>query len=133
MSTNTIEQELDRAHEEVLDALRSGDRAALDRLITPDCQVVGPKGFCIGKEEWIAAHTEDVYVQVLLEVEESQVREYGDTAVRCDLQRSECLFQGSTIKGLFRVLNVWVRQQGQWRLAAIQYTAVAPEADPGRT
>lgn len=48
--------------------------------------------------------------------------------MRCDLQRSECLFHGETITGLFRVLNVWARTAEAWQLVGIQYTAVAPEA-----
>ena len=47
---------------------------------------------------------------------------YRAAAVRSDLQRSECLFRGETITGLFRVLSVWARHDGDWRLTAIQYT-----------
>ncbi len=90
----------------------------------------GPKGFMIGKDEWIETHSAGIYQQILLEVEQSQVTAYDGLAVRCDLQRSECLFNGETISGLFRVLNVWRPTESHWQLVAIQYTAVSPEVAP---
>lgn len=125
-----LSEELTEAHRHVLDALVEGDQVTLERLVADDCQIIGPKGFMIGKDEWISTHSEQVYEQVLLEVEESQVATYEGLAVRCDLQRSECRFNGETIGGLFRVLNVWRRAPSSWQLVAIQYTSVAPEAAP---
>jgi hypothetical protein len=125
--TTTLEHELDRAHAEMINALIDGDTATLKRLVHEDCQIIGPKGFHIGTDEWIGTHASHVYTQVALEVESSEVRQFGDTAIRCDLQRSECLYNGETIKGLFRVLHVWVRDD-DWRLVALQYTAASPES-----
>lgn len=127
---SAISEELARAHRQVLDALVEGDRVTLDQLVDEDCDVIGPKGFILGKAEWIGAHSERIYEQVLLEVEDSRVTMHEGLAVRCDLQRSECLFKGETIAGLFRVLSVWKRSSTGWRLVAIQYTSVAPEAAP---
>jgi len=118
--------ELESAYRELLAAL-GGDPDTLHARVSESCQVIGPKGFRIGRAEWIATHNGDVYEQIGLESLESDVQVYGDTAVRADLQRSECRFQGEVISGLFRVLSAWVRQGG-WQLVAIQYTAVAPEA-----
>ena len=123
-----IADQLAESHQHVLDALLDGDREALGRLVADDCRIVGPKGFLIGKDEWIDAHHTGVYEQVMLQVEHSELTVRDDVAVRCDLQRSECLFHGETINGLFRVLNVWARTDEAWQLVGIQYTAVAPEA-----
>jgi hypothetical protein len=126
--SGTVADQLAEAHQAVLDGLVAGDREALSRLVADDCRIVGPKGYLIGKEEWIDAHHSGVYEQVLLQVEHTELTVRDDLAVRCDLQRSECLFQGETITGLFRVLNVWARDDDAWQLVGIQYTAVAPEA-----
>lgn len=128
-ATATVTAELNDAHDDLLAALIDGDTAALRRLVAADCQIIGPKGYRIGRREWIDTHSSQVYTQVRLDLVESDAQVHGDVAIRCDLQRSECLYRGETIKGLYRVLNVWTRDQGQWQLAAIQYTAVAPEAD----
>lgn len=130
MNAATVQNEVAQAHRRLLAALVDGDASALRRHLAPDCQIVGPKGYQIGTDEWVSSHSEQIYQQVLLEVVDSHVQHFGDSAVRSDLQRSECLFRGETINGLFRVLSVWVRHHGAWRLTAIQYTAVAPEAAP---
>jgi ketosteroid isomerase-like protein len=130
MNAGTIQTEVAQAHGRLLAALVDGDASALRRHLAPDCQIVGPKGYQIGTEEWVRSHSEQIYQQVALETVDSHVQHFGDTVVRSDLQRSECLYQGETITGLFRVLSVWVRHGGDWRLTALQYTAVAPEAAP---
>lgn len=119
--------ELDRAYDQLLAAL-GGDHDALQACVAERCQVIGPKGFRIGKAEWIASHSSDLYEQVSLESLDSETHFYGDTAVRSDLQRSECRFHGELITGLFRVLSAWTREDTGWQLVAIQYTALAPEA-----
>jgi hypothetical protein len=129
MTTITTPAGLQTAYDALLVAL-GGDPLTLDALVADRCQIIGPKGFLLGKAEWIEAHRGDVYQQILLESVEHDVQMYGDTAVRWDLQRSECLFRGEPIAGLFRVLSAWRRGRGGWQLVAIQYTAVSPEAQP---
>jgi hypothetical protein len=119
---------LDRAHQHLLTALVEGDTTTLARLVADGCQIIGPKGFHIAKDEWIDTHSGHVYTQVALETVESSAQQYGDAAVRTELQRSECIYKGEDISGLFRVLELWVRQDDNWQLAAIQYTAVAEGA-----
>ena len=124
----SVVEEVTQAHRELLAALVEGDTVALNGLVADDCQIIGPKGFHIGKEEWVGTHSSQVYEQVLLEAIRSETRRYGDTAIRSDLQRSECRYRGELIAGLYRVLNVWVNSPAGWRLAAVQYTAVSDEA-----
>lgn len=119
--------ELEDAQQDLIAGL-GGDPESLQDLVSERCQVIGPKGFLLGKDDWIAAHSRDVYEQLVLESLEHDMRIYGETAVHTDLQRSECLYHGTKIAGLFRVLSAWTRQDARWQLVAIQYTAVSPEA-----
>ena len=114
-------------HQQVLDGLVEADRGTLSRLVAEDCQM-GPKRFLICRQDCIDSHHSGVYEQVLRQVEHPELTIRDDLAVRCDLQRSECLFRGETIAGLFGVLNVSAHTDAGWRLVAIQHTAVAPEA-----
>lgn len=123
--------DLESAPGRLVQALIERDTAALKTLVDPDCRVVGPKGFLIDTDEWIGVHTSGIYEQVSLELMESDVVEHGDAAVRCKIQRSECRYRGETIKGLFRVMSLWLARDGDWRLAGIQYTALAPEVAAG--
>jgi hypothetical protein len=116
---------IDRAQKRLNQALVAGDSAALKELVVEDCRIIGPKGFLVAKDEWIGVHASGVYEQVLLETVESEALDHGEVVIRNDIQRSECVFQGERIDGLFRVLSVWVRTAGHWQLAATQYTATS--------
>ena len=127
-ATTDTDTDLGTAYEEVVAGLRAGDQDLLRRRVARECRVVGPKGFLIGRDEWIASHDGQVFEMLALETVESEVARYDDTATRLDLQRSECLFNGEQISGLYRVLSVWRAEPAGWQLRLIQYTAVSPEA-----
>ncbi len=111
------------AQEELIAALLRGDAHTLDPLVALDCRIIGPKGFVISKAEWIGTHQESVYTQVTLENIETDVRVYGDAAIRWDVQHSVCRYHGETIEGLFNVTGVWIRDDDRWQLISLQYTA----------
>jgi ketosteroid isomerase-like protein len=119
---STIRQLQDDFHA----ALLGGDAAALEAMVASECRIIGPKGFFIDRDEWIGTHQDSDYQQVRLESRDVELRTYGDTAIRWEVQDSRCLYKGATIDGLFRVTQVWIRQAEteRWRLAALQYTAV---------
>ncbi|TXL57626.1 nuclear transport factor 2 family protein [Aeromicrobium terrae] len=121
-------QDAAAAHQALNEALIAQDEAALRRIVGERCRIVGPKGFHIDKEEWIRPHVDHVFEMVTLRKVERVVEEYRDTAVVVELQESECIFEGERIDGAFRVTSVWNRDDGPWQLVALQYTAVAPEA-----
>lgn len=127
-NVENVDDQLAEAHRRVLDALLDRDRERLREPVADGCRVVGPKGFLIGQQEWIGAHPSGVYEQVSLEVEHTELSVRDDLAVRCDLQRAECLLRGGTINGLFRVMNVGARPDETWQLVGVQCAAVAPEA-----
>src|SRR5689334_16623923 len=125
--TATLSDTIEAAQQRLNHALVTGDRVALAELVTGDCRIIGPKGYLVAKDEWIDVHSSGVYEQLLLRTVESELLPHGDTAIRSDVQQSECVYRGEYITGLFRVLNVWVHHSGHWQLAATQYTALPPD------
>jgi ketosteroid isomerase-like protein len=105
-------------------ALLRGDAGVLDSMVADDCRIIGPKGFFIDRKEWIGTHEDSEYRQVRLESRDVELQTYGDTAIRWEVQDSQCVYKGETIDGLFRVTQVWIRQDGRWRLASLQYTSL---------
>jgi hypothetical protein len=116
------------AHAELSRALLAAEELTLRRLVADDCQIVGPKGFHISKEEWIGPHVDNVYELQSLEILESTQAVHDQSAVIVDLQQSACVFRGEQIDGLFRVLSGWRREPDGWQLAALQYTGVSDAA-----
>lgn len=106
-------------------ALLGSDWDTLNDLVAEDAVITGPKGFTIDRDEWLGVHQQSGYEQVRLDVTESDVRAYDGAGIRADLVESECAFKGETIKGRFRVMQVWVADAGRPRLAAVQYTSAA--------
>lgn len=101
----------------------TGDRETLRELIADDFLSIGPRGFVLDKEQWIHRHGEFSYQS--LETSEMDVRRYGDTAVVRDVQRNRATYGGQQVAVSTRVSQVWVRQDGRWRLVAIQFSPLA--------
>jgi|SRR5579884_1397075 len=120
-----MDETVDKLQARLNQALLDADGAVLDRLVAPDCQIIGPKGFKIAKDEWIGVHGGGEFEQIRLEVRDAELHRFGATAVRCDILDSACRFRGEVITGQFRVTHVWARQSRTWRLVAIQYTPLA--------
>lgn len=116
---------IDGLQSKVNAALLGGDWQTLSEMIAPDARIIGPRGYVIDRDTWIGVHRESGYRQVRLDVTESDARQYGDAGLRFDLVESECLYQGETITGAFRVTQVWVTQRERWQLVAVQYTTAA--------
>jgi uncharacterized protein DUF4440 len=106
-------------------ALLGSDRRTLSELIAPDARIIGPKGFLIDRDTWIGVHQESEYQQVRLDVVESDMRDSSGAGIRFDVVESECLYNGQTIQGRFRVTQVWFVEQGRWQLVSVQYTSIA--------
>jgi hypothetical protein len=57
-----------------------------------------------------------------LETSDVDVRLYDKTAIVRNIQRNTATHRDDKVAVSARVSQVWVDQQGQWRLAAIQFS-----------
>jgi ketosteroid isomerase-like protein len=112
-------------------AERAGDAAALGELLTEDFVGVGPVGFVLPKAAWIGRHGQGLHYDAF-DVDEAQVRTYGDVAVAVarDTQRGTAF--GHPVPEAARTTHVLVRQAGRWRLASLHMSFIAgtPGAPP---
>ncbi len=120
-----MEPTIDELQNTVNQALLESQWATLEELVADNARIIGPKGFMIDRDTWIGAHQDTEYQQVRWETSESELHRYDQAAVRVDVVDSECRFHGETITGRFRVSQTWVTEDGQWQLAAVQYTPLA--------
>lgn len=98
----------------------AGDTAALEKLLTDDFHSIGPKGFVLGKAEWIGRH--GYFTYLTLDVSDVHVRVYGKAAVVHNIQRNTATHRDDLVKVDTRVGQFWIEQDGEWRLAAIQFS-----------
>ena len=110
------------------------DAATLDGLLDGGFAGVGPFGFILTRDQWLARFTNGL-VNRSFTVTDLQVRDYGTTAVGIGVLAQETSWQGSDNSGRFRVTLVAVQADGGqagegWRLAHVHIGPL--QAPPGR-
>jgi len=112
-------------------AERAGDAAALGELLTDDFTGIGPLGFALPKAAWAGRHHQGLRYDAF-DIDEIQVRTYGDVAVAVarDTQRGTAF--GHAVPEALRTTHILVRQAGHWRLASLHMSFIAgtPGAPP---
>lgn len=110
----------------------AGDVAALDGLGAEGFRLVGPLGFVLDREQWLARYRGDRALRLVdIQWDEAQAREFGtDLVIVIGIQTQRGTYAGQPADGRFRVTQVWVRNDQEWKLAGLHYCAITP---PGRT
>ncbi len=114
------EQAVSARVQEFLAALRKGDAEALTSLYADDYTITNDTGDVQTKAqrlEWVKANTARLST---LDFQNLKTQVYGDTAVVTGHATST----GDAINS--RIIQVWVKQGGTWRLVAGQTTVIAP-------
>jgi hypothetical protein len=124
MNKEQIEQELLRLADAWATAELRGDTAFLETRLTDDFIGIGPLGFMLTKQEWLARHRSGDLKYESFNLDEIKVRVYNDTAVLIGRQVQNAAYRGNPIQGQFRITLVFVQQQGQWRLASLQLSTI---------
>ena len=101
------------------------DTAVLEKHLSDDFIGIGPLGFMLTKQEWLAQHETGDLKYESFNLDELKVRVYNsDTAVLTARQAQQATYRGNSILGQFRITLVFVQQHGQWRLASLQLSSI---------
>jgi hypothetical protein len=100
----------------------AADRDALRDLLTDDFGSIGEQGYRLDKPQWIARHDDFHYTSI--STTGTDVRRYEGAAIVRGDQHSRAVWQGRELDLHTRFSQVWVEQQGRWRLAAIQFSSL---------
>lgn len=123
LGANT-EPQLKQLAEQWAAAEQSADTAAIERTLADDFVGIGPLGFLLSKQEWLQRHQSGALRYTAFTVDDTQVRVYGDAAIMIGRITQGGTYQGHDTSGQFRATLVWVQQQGRWRLAGLQLSAL---------
>lgn len=111
------------------EAERTGDVAALDELLSDTFRGVGPHGFVLTKEAWIARYRSGDLVHRTFHWEPGEVRAFGDTAIVIGNQSQQTTYQGRDVEnGRLRLTQVLLRRDGIWQLVSIHVGNLAAAA-----
>jgi ketosteroid isomerase-like protein len=106
-------------------AEQSGDIAALESMSTEDFTLVGPAGFVLTRDQWLAGFRSGDLVIEALDWADVHVREYTDTAVAIGVRTQEATYQGRPAGGRFRGTQIATRRDGRWVMAGVHLSPMA--------
>jgi ketosteroid isomerase-like protein len=107
-------------------AIVSKDRSAIEANMTEDFRQIDGAGNIETKATFVAdlmapELTIDPYT-----VEDFEIRLYGDSALLSGRTRMTGAYQGRRFESHYRYIDVYVKQNGSWRVASVQITRIAP-------
>jgi ketosteroid isomerase-like protein len=120
-----VEQALETRFHEYADALKKKDTAALDQIWSDDYSFINPRGVLVTKAQRLANVKSGATAFDDIEMQQERVNVRGNTAVdigRLSLKGTK--YSGKESSGEYRYMNVWTKDQGQWRLLANQITLI---------
>jgi ketosteroid isomerase-like protein len=110
-------------------AEQDNDAEALDKLLASDFVGVGPLGFVLDRDQWLARFGNGLENRAFA-VEDAQVRDYGAAAVVVGVLAQQTSFQGRDNSGRFRLTLVAVRPADRWLLAGAHIGMLQQPAGP---
>jgi uncharacterized protein (TIGR02246 family) len=105
-----------------------GDTDSLKEILADDFVAVGPRGFSLTRQQWIARHEAENLKYGSFGLDEAEVRTYGDAAIVVCRQTAAGVYADENgrydIDERFRATLVFVRQRGAWLLAGLQLSPI---------
>jgi ketosteroid isomerase-like protein len=113
-------------------AERTRDTTFLQANLTDDFVGVGPLGFLLPKEAWLARHFGNDLAYETFDLDEMQIRTHGAAAIVIARQTAVGTYQGHPLPAVLRDTLLLVNEGGPWKLAGIHMSFVAgtPGAPP---
>jgi ketosteroid isomerase-like protein len=119
------EQEVAKFIEVGLQFVRDNDAEAMETIFSDDYDLVVPTGDVLSKQQIIEMYRTGNMKQEMLEMENLQIRLFGDTAIARGLYRSEAKYNGQEIKITFMRTDVLAKPAGRWQIVTSQTTQSA--------
>ena len=102
-----------------------GDVAFLERVLAPDFEGIGPRGFVLTKEAWLGRHRSGDLKYEALDRDEVSLRAYSDAAIMTSREVGKTKYKGQEVPiGALRATHVFVRRGGRWLLAGVQFSPI---------
>jgi ketosteroid isomerase-like protein len=111
-------QEILKVDRDFASALVRRDATALDRALAEDATVVTWKSDVLNKTQYLGDITSGDLVFKSLDIEAAKARLYGDTALVTGRYAVKARYKEQDVVGQQRYTNLYVRQQGVWRLVS---------------
>ncbi len=110
MNREQIEQEVAQLADTWATAELRGDTAFLEQFLAEDFIGVGPLGFLLTKQQWLARHQSGEMQYSTHTLDEVRVRAYADAAIVIGRLTQQATYQGHAMNVQMRTTLVFVQQ-----------------------
>jgi hypothetical protein len=124
MNRDHAEQEVARLAGAWAAAELRGDTAFLERALADDFIGIGPLGFMLTKQEWLARHQSGDMKYESLDLDEVNVRIYNEEAVLIGRQGQDAAYRDNSVKAQRRTTLVLIHLRGQRQLASLHLSPI---------
>jgi hypothetical protein len=105
-----------------------GDAATLDVLLHPDFVGIGPYGFVLDREQWLARFGNGLHYDAFEFTRLAQPRSFDSTSIVIGTQSQRGAYNGQPVEGVFRASIVLVGAQAS--IAHMQLSLGSPPGMP---
>jgi ketosteroid isomerase-like protein len=102
------------------------DRAAIETNMTEDFRQIDGDGDIEDKTSFVNGLMSPKLRIDPYTVEEFEIRIYGDVALLSGRTRMTGAYDGKPFRSHYRYIDIYVRKDGQWRIASVQITRMRP-------
>jgi len=120
-----VQSQLKEMEKQRAEALMKGDAGFFDRTTADDYTMITSSGQLRNKARAMGDLKSGAVKFESAEVDDLEVRVYGDTAVVTGRHSQKAQSAGNDISGQYRFTRVYVKQKGQWKAVAYQATRIA--------
>ena len=124
------EKGIQELEDQLTEAVLHGDIATFDRLFADDFTHTSQDGTFRIRDAWLKGRVQGKTSYVSYEVDDRQIRIFGETAVVTGLVKPSWREEdGGLATGRFRFLRVWVKRDSRWQAVAFQSTRVSEKKE----
>ncbi|MFP5230508.1 MAG: nuclear transport factor 2 family protein [Acidobacteriota bacterium] len=123
-----IHKEIEALEQQWRQATVTNNIGQMNKLLADDYVGITSNGTVENKQQALAQHSAGTIRISRLELTDTRVRVYGDTAVVTSLAQLEGTNGTSDISGQYRYTRVYNRRLGQWKIVSFEASRM-PDAD----
>lgn len=120
----SAEDEIRQADQKWAAAVKNRDTAALDKMYTPGLIYAHASGAVEDKAKYIERLKSGKQRYDSVQIESTRIVPYGDSAVSHSVVRTIGVNDNGPFNDHVMMMHVWVKQRGEWKLAAHQTTRI---------
>ena len=112
-------------------ALKTKDKGLLDAIVAPNFTFIEPDGTVKNRDEYLADRSSDIADVESFELADIKVSVFENCALASGLSKITERRQGKRYRFSLRWKELWLKDNGKWRVVASQATPVNPVWDTG--